>query len=109
MMHAALAAGRWQTMSLAEQLGNIGSEFDRALNWRQRDAPDKFESALARFIELMNLTIADPRWKGLRRRELARVKEQTISLLLDDKNVDSAPLQNYFTQFAFLARGRRPI
>lgn len=30
--HAELAAGRWHTMSLMEQLGNIGSEVNVLLN-----------------------------------------------------------------------------
>ena len=31
--HPELAAGRWQTLSLMEQLANVGSEVERALNW----------------------------------------------------------------------------
>ncbi len=32
--HADLAAGRWHSMSLVEQLGNAGSEVSRALRAR---------------------------------------------------------------------------
>lgn len=35
--HAELAAGRWRTVSLMEQLGNIGSEVERAIKWRSTD------------------------------------------------------------------------
>jgi hypothetical protein len=32
--HPSLAAGRWRTFSLMEQLAHVGSEVERALNWR---------------------------------------------------------------------------
>ncbi len=32
--HKDLAAGRWSQLSLIEQMANIGSEVERALNWR---------------------------------------------------------------------------
>ena len=31
--HKELAAGRWQTLTLSEQMGNIGSEVYRSINW----------------------------------------------------------------------------
>jgi hypothetical protein len=34
--HKELAAGRWQQMSLVEQMANVGSEVGRALNWRAK-------------------------------------------------------------------------
>jgi hypothetical protein len=104
MIHESLAAGRWQTMTLPQQLGNAGSEFERALSWKNQGVSDKFESALERFVELMDLTVSDPRWRGPRRRELARVKEHSLFLLTNDEKTEDVPLQNYFLQFALLAR-----
>jgi len=34
VIHKKLAEGRWFQLSLCEQLGNIGSEVDRALHWK---------------------------------------------------------------------------
>ena len=34
--HRALAAGRWRTMTLSEQLANIGSEFGRAAKRKEK-------------------------------------------------------------------------
>ncbi len=34
--HKDLAAGRWYSLSLAEQLGNVGSDFERALRWKEK-------------------------------------------------------------------------
>ena len=34
--HTELAAGRWATMTLAEQMLNIGSEVSRANRWKSK-------------------------------------------------------------------------
>ena len=74
--HASLAAGRWQTLPLVEQLANVGSDVARAHRWQEKD-PQLCEKAFARALELLDLTIADPRWKG-RRKELMRVRELCV-------------------------------
>jgi hypothetical protein len=33
-VHQNLAVGRWFEMTLAEQLGNVGSEVGRAIKWQ---------------------------------------------------------------------------
>mgnify|MGYP001586042187 CR=1 FL=1 len=102
--HQELAAGRWFTMTLAEQLGNIGSEYGRATSWAKKDA-GRFNSALARYLELLDLTINDPRWGISRKKEFLRLREATCEELINkgpDKN-----FQKYFDQFALLARKNR--
>ena len=74
--HANLAAGRWQTLSLVEQLANVGSDVARAHRWQVKD-PQLCEKAFVRALELLDLTIGDVRWKG-RRKELTRVRELII-------------------------------
>ena len=54
--HHDLAAGRWSQLTLAEQMANIGSEFERALNWRAKDNADYSRRAFERALELMDLT-----------------------------------------------------
>ena len=46
--HPDLAAGRWLTLSLASQLGNVGSEYERALRAKERGDEVRFENAFAR-------------------------------------------------------------
>ena len=58
--HRDLAAGRWWELTLAEQLGNVGSEVSRAARWTGRN-PDLATRALHRALELVDLTLADPR------------------------------------------------
>lgn len=72
-LHQKLAAGRWQEFSLAEQLGNIGSEVGRALRWRGKD-DNLFQGAADRALELLGFTLEDARWHG-RLREIARAQE----------------------------------
>jgi hypothetical protein len=105
--HRELAAGRWRTFSLAEQLGNVGSEVGRMLRWRDRD--DRLMvGAFERALELLDLTLGDPRWRD-RLREIARARE----LLCDAATGGTAygttleDLNRYFLAFAVAARARR--
>jgi hypothetical protein len=107
-IHAGLAAGRWRTFTLAEQLANVGSEVDRAIRAWEAGRSDRFQLALERALELFDLTIGDERWRGHRRRELLRVREEFCRLFFDDHPPhDSARgLSKYFLQFGVLARRR---
>lgn len=100
----AISKQRWFTLPLAEQLGHIGSEVGRARAWRDRDE-NAFWGAATRALELLDLTREDGRWSG-RRRELDRARETVADAVLGGKEYGStlADLENYFMQFALLAR-----
>lgn len=105
--HQELAAGKWQTLSLAEQLGNIGSEVSRAERWHGKDET-LFRGAAERALELFDLTLDDSRWKG-RRREIARAREVFCDTIYGD-NIYKTSLRDlirYFDVFAFAARSKR--
>lgn len=108
--HRELAAGRWWTLTLAEQLGNVGSEVGRALNWRSRD-PRISQGALERALELIDLTLDDPRHRAsvARLRELCRVRETLLDFLVGPNQYGSseAALRRYFDAFAVAARRAR--
>jgi hypothetical protein len=104
--HTGLAAGRWAALTLAEQLANVGSEVDRAISaWAARRS-DRFDRALARALELFDLTARDDRWRGHRRREILRSREEFCRLFFDDdpQPVAARTLSAYFLRFAVLAR-----
>jgi len=104
--HLTLAKGRWGTFSLSEQLGNIGSEIERAIKWEKRGDTEHRAKALERSMELLNLTLADPRWKKCRRYELARVREVVSDTFYGGNTYGSSPesIARYFFPFACAAR-----
>lgn len=103
-VHKELAAGRWLGLSLMEQLGNIGSEVGRARKWQGRDEK-LFQGAVERALELFDLTLGDPRWKG-RLREIARAREVFCDAVFGGKEYRSSleDLERYFYHFAYAAR-----
>lgn len=104
--HVQAAAGRWAALTLVEQMAHIGSEVDRAVRAREGGREQRFEQALSRALELFDLTAADPRWLGPRRREILRAREEFCRLFFDrDVALGSAAgLRAYFLQFAVAAR-----
>ena len=106
--HEKLAAGRWQNLSFAEQMANIGSEVERALNWKAKNQPVYFQKAADRDLELMDLTL-EGATTFPRRRELARARE-TLADYFFGENQFAATDQiwrKYFSPFNFVARRNR--
>jgi hypothetical protein len=105
--HRDLAAGRWSELSLAEQLGHVGSEVSRAIRWTSRN-PDLARGALDRALELLDLTLADPRQRGsvARLREIARAREVVADFFAGPNQYGSTgpSLQKYFDAYAIAAR-----
>lgn len=103
--HTTLSAGRWQLLTLAEQLGNIGSEVSRARNAQKRSDVEGFQYAFDRVLELFDLTLTDLRWRG-RLKEIARAREVVCDAFLGGGAFDSTldDLMPYFDQFAYAAR-----
>ena len=100
------AARRWQTLTLMEQLAHVGSEVERAIRAHENGNRSRFDGALARALELFDLTAADERWRGPRRREILRAREEFCRLFFDEEvTPGSAPgLCKYFLAFAVAAR-----
>lgn len=94
---------RWRQMTLAEQIGNIGSEISRTASAQGKDE-NRFNNALARALELFDLTLSDSRWKG-RLREIGRMREVFCDTVLGGAEYGDnlADLQKYFDQFAYIA------
>lgn len=104
--HADLAAGRWMALSLVEQLANVGSEVDRAIKAHAAGRVDRRDAAVNRGLELFDLTAADHRWRGSRRREVLRAREEFCALFWGDHEQPgaAASLSRYFLYFAVAAR-----
>lgn len=107
--HRDLAAGRWWDLPLVEQLGHVGSEISRAERWKTRN-PELAKGALYRALELLDLTLADPRLRHARPRlrEIARAREVVADYFAGPNQYGStgASLQKYFDAYALAARTR---
>jgi hypothetical protein len=110
-VHPRLAAGGWSELGLVEQLANVGSEVERAIRSWQTGRSDRFAGALDRALELFDLTARDERWRGPRRREVLRAREEFVRLFFDGPPSPESilGLQRYFLAFATLARRRKTI
>src|SRR5258706_12893559 len=81
LIRRGLEDGRWFTFSVSEQLGNIGSEFERAARAFERGDHDRFEKAFERMLELLDLTVEDPKWRTLYRvRALLRLRGEVCAV-----------------------------
>jgi hypothetical protein len=100
---------RWERFTLVEQLANIGSEVDRAVRAHDAGQDARFEHALARALALFDLTASDHRWRGARRREILRAREEFCRLFFDPTvpGDSAAGLRRYFLAFAVAARRQR--
>lgn len=109
MEHSDLFTDRWHTFSLAEQLGNVGSEVGRALNWERRGNMDLANKARERALELLDLTAIDKRWQSARKREILRAREVVCDYWWGNNIYCSTAenLEKYFMVFAFYARALR--
>ena len=103
-IHKQLATERWHTLSLVEQLANVGSDVARAARWYGKDL-QRCDQAFERALELLDLTIAGERWKG-RRKELTRARELLCDAMFRGNTYgsDLASLDRYFLHFAMAAR-----
>ena len=106
--HRELAAGQWSKLSLAEQLANVGSEVGRMVRWRDRDGR-LMTGAFDRALELLDLTLEDPRWRN-RLFEITRARELLCAAVLEggrEYRTSLEDLDRYFLAFAVAARNAR--
>ena len=94
-------------MTLMEQLGNIGSEVERAIRAREKADRTALDNAAARALELIDLTIADPRVR-FRLRELVRMREVFCDFLYgpNEYSVTPGQLQNEFLYYGIASRSK---
>ncbi len=106
--HKQLAAGRWNTLSFAEQMANVGSEIERTIAWKSKVRPEISLRAFERALELLDLTVADPK-NRTRLKELLRVREAVADYFYFDNSYQSTAesWQRYFGSFLFAVRGKR--
>ncbi len=102
--HKELADGRWSELTLIEQMANVGSEVERAINWRNKNKEYSVR-AVERALELLELTINDSRNKR-RLKEIVRLYEVLVDYFYADNQFKSSDRlwHNYFYAFGCAAR-----
>ena len=106
--HKELACGRWNLLSFAEQMADMGSDVEGAAAWKARGRPDYSGRAFERALDLLDLTIADEK-NRTRLRELTRLREALADYFVFDNFYQSTAesWQRYFRSFLIAARGKR--
>ena len=96
---------KWNSMSLPEQMLNIGSEVSRALKWQHKNKK-RCEGAFFRALELIHFTSKSAYSNGYKHRikELGIAKEVLYDYLYDGNKYNSTPqsLQKYYDDFITL-------
>lgn len=95
--------GAWASMTMFEQMGNIGSEVGRAFKAKQQNDEKRIQAAFYRGLDLIDATAA--LWashSGGRVRELLRAREEFVRSMLGGD--DDPSLEEYFMNFAIAAR-----
>lgn len=105
--HQELSAGRWGELPFVDQMANIGSEVNRALNWRKKENAPYCRQAVERALELLDLTLASAKTLS-RLKELARVREILADYFWGSNEYGSTDRAwtNYFFAFNYAARRR---
>ena len=108
IIHKQLAAGGWFKLSLVEQLANVGSDVERTIKWKNKGDLELSQQAFERVLELLYLTVADPKNKG-RLKEVLRTREALVDHFVYDNeyNTTDELWQKYFYQFNYAAALRR--
>jgi hypothetical protein len=103
IIHKDLKGERWNSLSIIEQMANIGCDIERTISWRNKGELVDSRNAFERALELLQFTIADP--KNRRRlKELCRAKEALIDYFVYDNEYSSTDesWQNYFFNFNYM-------
>lgn len=105
IQHNELAQGRWKKMNFCEQMANVGSEVERALNWLDKNNPEYSQKALYRALELLDLTI-NSTVKKTYLKELTRIRETLLDFFNGDNiyNQDKNSIKKFFYYFGLSAR-----
>lgn len=92
---------RWSKLDLSVKMGNIGSEFFRMTNFKEKNNLEGAKNSLIRLLELIDLTVKDKNLKN-RLLEILRLREIICDIYLDNKyyNVSSKNLKKYFISFS---------
>lgn len=90
---------------LAYDLGNIGAEVSRLLNWQKQGEQEQARSCLMRALDLLD-SLIEHKMREPFLRELLCLREVLCAKVFspDEYEASETQLKNYFLPFAALAR-----
>ncbi len=105
MIHKGLTPERWFSFSLFIQLANVGTDIARAFQWKKLDNNIYSQQAFDRAMELLDLTILDPKNRRGTKKELGRVREALKDFFLCDNEYGTSEefWNQYFYDFNYAA------
>ncbi len=100
--HKTLSQERWNNFSFFFQMANIGSEVERAIKWKNKESQADSQLSLYRALELIDLTIADPKNRK-KLFEIVRGREFLLDYFLgaNQYGYTDKAWQDYFYNFAY--------
>lgn len=96
----------WSSLSICQQMANIGAEVGRAINWKKKGNTEMSMNALYRGLELIDYTIADIKNRnGLS--EVVRLREFLLDFMIGENMFGMSEdfFQKYFLAFTIKANG----
>lgn len=105
IIHKNLTNERWFEFSLFEQLANVGTDIERVIYWKKNQNLDYSNKSYEIALELLDATIADPKNRGPRLKELLRVREALIDCFVYDNEYSTSDKlwRDYFYDFNYAA------
>lgn len=94
VFHKSLTFDIWCEKSIEYQILTIGAEFGRAKNLLNKNYIIETQNCMERALELLDLSISDPKWKA-KLRELLRFREWTGEFYLNQTQNLKLCLQLY--------------
>lgn len=99
---------KWQAMSFAAQMGNIGSEVGRSAKAYASGDTQSFDGACMRALDLFDATVAGlAKSKSPRLKEVLLARDQFTQQYYGDQPKIDPSLEVYFMQFAIAERLQR--
>lgn len=101
-LHKNLTKEKWQHLPFFNQMANIGAEIGRTISWRDKNEKMS-EFAFERGLELLDLTIEDPKNK-INLKEICRLREVLADYFYFDNMYGSSDekWENYFYGFNYV-------
>lgn len=92
----------WFNMSVEKQISNIGSEVNRAIQWKNKGNDKRKEGFCAKAIEFLSLSLQDPK-NAKRKTELSFCIEELIDYFYGCNiyNTTDEILMKYYDAFLY--------